>query len=78
MSAMAKPQESLLSQSNKAIVEHCLGLSKIDNLGPLADNFNVVCLDPESWIRDNNKLTEMGIAKLDMRNIRASQRTRTW
>jgi hypothetical protein len=68
---MAELQDSLLSKSNRAIVEHCLGLSKIADLGPLADKILVVCLDTESWTGDNHKMTEIGIATFDMRDMRA-------
>ncbi|KAH5308565.1 hypothetical protein HBI55_060650 [Parastagonospora nodorum] len=36
----------------------------------LADNMIVVCFGTESWVRDHDKLTEIGIATFDLRDMR--------
>ena len=53
------------------MLEHCLGLSKLKDVSPLADNMIVVCFDLESWARDHSKLTEIGISTFDSRDMRA-------
>lgn len=56
---------------DKAVVEHCLGLSKISGLGPLGDNVVFITFDTESWTRDHDKLTEIGIATSESKHMAA-------
>jgi hypothetical protein len=64
-------KEALYSKSSKAILEHCLGSSKLSDVPTSADNMVVVCFDTESWVRDHGRLTEIGIATFDSRDMRA-------
>lgn len=64
-------REALRSKPSKAILEHCLGISKLSDVRKSADNMIVVCFDTESWVRDQKRLTEIGIATFDSRDMRA-------
>jgi len=71
LSALQQLKTELLYKSGKAVFEHCLGLSKLEDVSSLADNMIVVCFDLESWARDHSKLTEIGISTFDSRDMRA-------
>jgi hypothetical protein len=62
---------ALASKTSRAVFEHCLGLSTLQDVPALADNMIVVCLDLENWVRDQSRLTELGIATFDSRDMRA-------
>ena len=62
---------ALSVQSDKTVLEHCLGLSKLRGVSPLADCMIVVCFDTESWTYDHDKLTEIGVATFDSRDMYA-------
>jgi hypothetical protein len=78
-SASPSPPPSQLDQlraalnttSGKQVLEHCLGLEQLKADLPLADSMVVVCLDTESWNHDHSKLTEIGVATFDSRDMRA-------
>ena len=71
LSVLQQLKTELSYKSGKAVLEHCLGLSKLKDVSPLADSMIVVCFDLESWARDHSKLTEIGISTFDSRDMRA-------
>jgi hypothetical protein len=71
LSPMQRLKAELDRKPYKAVLEHCLGLKKLDGISSLADNMIVVCFDTESWTHDHNKLTELGVATFDSRDTRA-------
>lgn len=68
---MRQLKAELAPVTSKPIFEHCLGLKTLKNLPPLAGNLTVVCFDLESWARNHQKLTEIGISAFDSRDMRA-------
>jgi hypothetical protein len=83
-SASPSPTPSQLDQlraalnttSGKQVLEHCLGLEQLKADLRLADSMVVVCLDTESWTHDQGKLTEIGIATFDCRDMRPGSHPR--
>jgi hypothetical protein len=74
LSPMQQLKAELDRKPSKAVLEHCLGLKKLDDISALADNMIVVCFDTESWTHDHNKLTELGVATFDNRDTRALEK----
>jgi len=60
----------LVRRLDQDIFAHSLGIKKMEDIPKLADNMIVVCFDTESWVRDHDKLTEIGIATFDSRDMR--------
>ncbi|KAF1828495.1 hypothetical protein BDW02DRAFT_615400 [Decorospora gaudefroyi] len=60
----------LSSKSSKEVLEHYLGLNKLQAVSPVAENMIVVCFDTESWTNDHNKITEVGVSTFDSRDMR--------
>jgi hypothetical protein len=71
LSPLQQLKAVLDSQSSKSVLDHCLGLSKMEGVSQLADAMILVCFDTESWTRDHSKLTEIGIATFDSRDMGA-------
>jgi hypothetical protein len=71
LSPFEELKTTLLRKSSKSMMEHCLGLKKLDGVSELAEDMILVCFDTESWTRDHMKLTELGVATFDSRDVRA-------
>jgi hypothetical protein len=69
-SEMQQLKTALYSKTSKAALEHSLGLGRLDGVSELANHMIVVCFDTESWKQDHNKLTEIGVATFDSRDMR--------
>jgi hypothetical protein len=61
---------ALATKSDRAVLGHCLGLSQLDGMPPLADKMIVVNFDTENWVRDRHVLTEVGVSTFDSRDMR--------
>ncbi|KAJ4377543.1 hypothetical protein N0V83_000368 [Neocucurbitaria cava] len=70
-SELQQLKTALSMQSDETILEHCLGLHKLQGVSSLADCMVVVCFDTESWTRDHDRLTEIGVATFDSRDMGA-------
>ncbi|CAO2647484.1 Nn.00g084060.m01.CDS01 [Neocucurbitaria sp. VM-36] len=71
LSELQQLKVALSVQFDKAVLEHCLGLSKLPGILPLANCMIAVCFDTESWVYDHDKLTEIGVATFDSRDMYA-------
>jgi hypothetical protein len=71
LSPFEELKTALLHKSSKYVMEHCLGLNKLNGVSKLADNMIVICFDTESWTQDHKRLTELGVATFDSRDTRA-------
>lgn len=63
-------QKALARRLDKDVFAHSLGIGKMEYVPKLAENMIVVCFDTESWVRDHDKLTEIGIATFDSLDMR--------
>jgi hypothetical protein len=68
-SELQQLKTELYHHSGKSVLEHCLGLSKLEEVPPLASSMILICFDTESWTRDHTKLTEIGLATFDSRDM---------
>jgi hypothetical protein len=70
-SALEELKAELSYKMGEDVFKHCLGLAKLEGVSKLADSMIVVCFDTESWTHDHSKLTEIGVATFDSRDMKA-------
>ena len=55
-SALQQLKAALSGKTDKVVLEHCLGLIKLEGVDSLADCMIVVCFDTEGWVHDHNRM----------------------
>jgi hypothetical protein len=70
IAGLTKLPDFLGQYSSATILRHCLGVEFIANAPPLLAHAIINCIDCESFEHDHSKVTEIGLAAFDSRDMR--------